>query len=134
MDERIFPQKRGYPIPEWNRNHRLPIDIRVGPLCADDGTVFRMNSKFMDVCDQPFCSRQWAVGGFLIALFGAGSALFFSMATLLAAWLESEVISGSLIVVAFAVFLPAACAFARRIDPLQLTRLPLPGKGCYAVV
>jgi hypothetical protein len=26
------------------------------------------------------------------------------------------------------------CSFARRIDPLRLTRLPLPGKRCHAVV
>ncbi|WP_082507614.1 DUF6708 domain-containing protein [Duganella sp. Root336D2] len=109
MDERVFPQKRGYPIPEWNMNHRLPLDIKVGPLCADDGTVFRINSKYMDVCDQPFCSRQWAVGGFFIALMGTGAAFFFSMTPVLQNWLASGDISGSIQI--FAIFLPAALGF-----------------------
>lgn len=100
MDERIFPPKLGQPVPEWDWNHRLPIDVKVGPLCADDGTVYRMNSKYMDVTDQPFCSRQWAVACFFIALAGAGAGLFFSMVPFLDDRLGAEDILGSLVVIA----------------------------------
>jgi len=94
MDERVFPQKRGHPIPEWNMNHRLPHDMKVGPLCADDGTVFRINSKYMDVCDQPFCSRQWAVAGFFISLICTVAAFVFSMAPIAESWLGSGDVAG----------------------------------------
>jgi hypothetical protein len=40
-------------------------------MCADDGTVFRINSAFMDVSDQPFCSRQWTVAAVLVAVSAA---------------------------------------------------------------
>jgi len=126
MDERIFRPKRGQPIPEWNWNHRLPIDVKVGPLCADDGTVFRMNSKYMDVCDQPFGSRQWAVGCFFIALFGASVGLFFSIAPLLANRFGAENIGGSLAL--FALFVLPTVGFgyvafrAGRDEFFSLTR------------
>src|SRR5437762_13249907 len=106
MDERIFPQKRGQPVPEWNRNHRLPTDAHVGPLCADDGTVFRINSKYMDVSDQPFTSRQWAVACFLIALVAAGGAFYISILPYLDNRLGPADIAGSLTVLA--VSIPAA--------------------------
>ncbi len=58
MDERIFLYVPGVPIPEWDMRHRLPIDRPVGPICQDTATIFRINSTFMDVTDQPYVGRQ----------------------------------------------------------------------------
>jgi len=71
MDERVFQFKEGKPIPNWDLQHRLPISEPVGPECQDASTVFRINSLFMDVTDQPYRERQWQSGGVLIACFGA---------------------------------------------------------------
>lgn len=58
MDERTFESRVGKPVPEWDLRHRLPIDRPVGPELQDSGTIFRMNSTFMDVTDQPHMGRQ----------------------------------------------------------------------------
>ncbi|HWW04308.1 DUF6708 domain-containing protein [Collimonas sp.] len=70
MDERVFLYKVGQPIPEWDLQHRLPINKPVGPECKDTGTIFQINSTYMDVTDQPHGSRQWQAGGVLIAVVG----------------------------------------------------------------
>lgn len=58
MDERVFESAVGIPVPEWDLRHRLPIDRPVGPEMRDTGTIFKINSTFMDVTDQPYMSRQ----------------------------------------------------------------------------
>jgi hypothetical protein len=58
MDERVFLYTPGIPVPEWDLQHRLPINLPVGPVCQDTATIFRINSTFMDVTDQPYMGRQ----------------------------------------------------------------------------
>ena len=67
MDERVFRAKVGCPIPEWDAAHRLPITGYVGPELRDSGTIFRINSTYMDVSDQPHMMRQWLAGGTVVA-------------------------------------------------------------------
>lgn len=67
MDERIFLYKAGQPIPEWDLRHRLPVDKPVGPECKDTATIFRINSTYMDVTDQPYMYKQMLAGGVLVA-------------------------------------------------------------------
>jgi len=74
MDERVFPHKADQPIPTWDLRHRLPIDKPVSSDRRDTATIFRINSTYMDVTDQPFKDRQWLAGGVFIAAFF--SALF----------------------------------------------------------
>ena len=62
MDERVFLAEVGDPVPPWDAKHRLPISGAVGPEIADSGTIFRVNSTYMDVSDQPHLIRQWHVG------------------------------------------------------------------------
>jgi hypothetical protein len=80
-DERIFAYKVGKPIPEWDLRHRLPIDKSVGPDSKDTATIFRINSTYMDVADQPYRYRQLLVGGVLTSCVGA--AAFFVFAVLM---------------------------------------------------
>jgi len=70
MDERVFPYRAGQPIPEWDLRHRLPINRPVSSECKDTGTIFRINSTYMDVTDQPFRERQWLAGGVLVSCLG----------------------------------------------------------------
>ena len=67
MDERVFRAKVGCPMPQWDNEHRLSFQGNVGPEIADSGTVFRVNSTYMDVSDQPHMMRQWYAGGTLAA-------------------------------------------------------------------
>ncbi len=67
MDERVFRPKCGQPIPAWDLRHRLPLEGGVSPECKDTATIFRINSTFMDVSDQPHMSRQWLAGGTIVA-------------------------------------------------------------------
>ncbi|MCI1015575.1 hypothetical protein HWE04_17075 [Herbaspirillum sp. C7C2] len=76
MDERTFQFKAGKPIPIWDLNHRLPIDRAVGPECKDTGTIFRINSSFMDATDQPYKDRQWQAGGVTTACIGVLAILY----------------------------------------------------------
>lgn len=71
MDERIFGVKIGSPVPDWDLKHRLGINSLVGPECKDSATIYRINSTYMDISEQPHMSRQWVAAGTLIA------ALFF---------------------------------------------------------
>jgi len=70
MDERAIPNQIGNPIPAWDLQHRLPIDAAVGPDCWDGGTIFRINSTYMDVTEQPYLQRQWTAAATLIACCG----------------------------------------------------------------
>lgn len=73
MDERVFSYKAGQPIPEWDLRHRLPIDRPVGPECKDTATIFRINSTYMDVTDQPYMYKQMLAGGVLVACLAVGA-------------------------------------------------------------
>lgn len=65
MDERVFQYKVGQPIPEWDLRHRLATERPVGPDCKDTATIFRINSTYMDVTDQPYMTRQLVAAGTL---------------------------------------------------------------------
>lgn len=67
MDERVFRAKRGKPIPEWDSEHRLSTSGNVSPEFRDSATIFRVNSTFMEISDQPHMMRQWMAGGTLVA-------------------------------------------------------------------
>lgn len=82
MDERIFSYKAGQPIPEWDLRHRLPIRRPVGPECKDTGTIFRINSTYMDVTDQPYMSKQMLAGGVLVACVALVGVLRFAVLVL----------------------------------------------------
>lgn len=72
-----FPQPfmRGQCIPAWDEAHRLPIHGSVGPHCADSGTVFRINSTYMDVSDFAHVSAtSWETVSLPVMM--AGSAVF----------------------------------------------------------
>lgn len=71
MDERIFRAKIGYPIPAWDASHRLPISGCVGPEVSDSATIFRINSTYMEVSDQPHMMRHWLAGGALMSFLTA---------------------------------------------------------------
>ena len=73
MDERIFTYKGGQPIPAWDLRHRLPTDKPVGPECKDTATIFRINSTYMDVTDQPYMYRQMLAGGVLVTCLAVGA-------------------------------------------------------------
>ncbi|WP_343653968.1 DUF6708 domain-containing protein [Herbaspirillum sp.] len=76
MDERVFQFKAGRPIPEWDLRHRLSINRAVSPECKDSGTIFRINSTYMDVSDQPFKERQWLAGGVLASCLGVATGMW----------------------------------------------------------
>jgi hypothetical protein len=76
MDERIFTCNPGQPIPPWDLAHRLRTDKSVGPECKDTATIFRINSTFMDVADQPYRYRQMLAGGVLVAFLFAVACLY----------------------------------------------------------
>lgn len=76
MDERTFIYRAGEPIPAWDLCHRLPIDRPVSPECKDDATIFRINSTYMDVTDQPYMMRQMQAGGVLVACCAVGAFLY----------------------------------------------------------
>lgn len=62
MDERVFLAEVGDAVPPWDAKHRLPISGAAGPEIADSGTIFRVNSTYMDVSHQPHVIRLWHVG------------------------------------------------------------------------
>ncbi|ALU90580.1 hypothetical protein Hrubri_3420 [Herbaspirillum rubrisubalbicans M1] len=70
MDERVFSYKAGSQIPAWDLRHRLSIHEPVSPECKDTGTLFRLNSTYMDVTDQPHRDRQWHAAGVLTSCIG----------------------------------------------------------------
>jgi len=76
MDERIFQFKAGRPIPDWDWQHRLPLNKPVSSECKDTATVFRINSTYMDVTDQPYKDRQWVGGGVIICCLGSIGSIY----------------------------------------------------------
>lgn len=78
MDERIFGYNKGFPIPKWDLQHRLSITTPVGPELKDDATVFRINSTFMDVSEQPYLEHQWVGLAILPCFIGSTASYYFS--------------------------------------------------------
>ncbi len=72
MDERLMKKCVGLPVPKWDLEHRLPIDRPVGPDIWDTGTIFRTNSKYMDVTEPSFLEKQWFATGVLLAFLCMG--------------------------------------------------------------
>ncbi|WP_186016266.1 DUF6708 domain-containing protein [Burkholderia gladioli] len=72
MDERLMKKCVGAPIPEWDQAHRLSISQPAGPEIKDLGTVFTINSTFMDVIDPGFLDKQWVIMAVLIAFLAMG--------------------------------------------------------------
>jgi hypothetical protein len=72
MDERLMKKCVGRPVPEWDLAHRLPIDRVVGPDIWDTGTVFRLNSTYMDVTEPSFLEKQWFITGVFLAFLCIG--------------------------------------------------------------
>ncbi|WP_423392690.1 DUF6708 domain-containing protein [Burkholderia sp. LMG 21824] len=62
----------GAPIPEWDRAHRLSISQPASPEIKDLGTVFSINSTFMDVIDPGFLDKQWVIMAVFIAFLAMG--------------------------------------------------------------
>ncbi|WP_186222350.1 hypothetical protein [Burkholderia gladioli] len=68
MHELAMKKCIGKPIPEWDAAHRLEIDQSSGPNIQDFGTIFRINSIFMDVIEPSFLEKQWFILGITIEL------------------------------------------------------------------
>jgi hypothetical protein len=81
MDEAAISPGVGQPIPEWDLKHRLPTDRPVGPDLWDGGTIFRINSTFMDVTEQPFMERQWTALAAFFSSWGVIAAVWFYLLT-----------------------------------------------------
>ncbi len=67
MDERVMKKCIGAPIPQWDMAHRLCVSKSMGPEIKDFGTVFCVNSTFMDVAEPSLLDRQWATLGVVMA-------------------------------------------------------------------
>ncbi|WP_186036328.1 DUF6708 domain-containing protein [Burkholderia gladioli] len=72
MDERVMRKLIGKPIPEWDISHRLKINQTFGPNTQDFGTVFQINSRFMDVTEPSFLEKQWFITGVAVAFLSMG--------------------------------------------------------------
>jgi len=72
MDERLMTKCTGLPIPKWDRAHRLYVAKPAGPEIKDLGSVFCVNSTFMDVVDPSFAERQWVILPVVIAFVAMG--------------------------------------------------------------
>jgi len=68
VDERLMKKCIGKPVPEWDMAHQLPIDQPVGPEIQETGTVFRINSIYMDVTEPAFLEKQWFITASVLAL------------------------------------------------------------------
>ena len=67
MDERLMKKCVGAPVPEWDMAHRLHINKPAGPELKDFGTIFGVNSTFMDVIEPSLLNKQWLITGVVIA-------------------------------------------------------------------
>lgn len=74
MHEAMMNHCVGKPIPDWDLAHRLPIDHPVGPEMFEGGTVFRSNSKYMDISEPSLIERSW----FLFAYLAMWGVIIFS--------------------------------------------------------
>ena len=67
MDERLMNKCVGKFVPEWDMSHRLFTSEAAGPEMKDFGTIFGVNSTFMDAVAPSFLDRQWIIVGTMIA-------------------------------------------------------------------
>ena len=72
MDERLMKKCIGKPVPEWDMAHRLPIDRPVGPEIQDFGSIFCVNSTFIDAVEPSFLEKQWYITGGVLAFICVG--------------------------------------------------------------
>lgn len=73
MDERLMKNCVGKPVPEWDLEHRLPIDRPAGPITQDFGAIFRINSIYMDVAEPSLFEKHWFVTASILALLPVGT-------------------------------------------------------------
>lgn len=72
MDERLMKKCVGAPVPESDMAHRLFIKKPAGPEIRDFGSIFCVNSAFMDVVEPSFMERQWVILPVVIAFVAIG--------------------------------------------------------------
>lgn len=72
MDERVMKQYIGKPIPEWDAAHRLKIDQQLSSKIQDFGTIFRINSTYMDITEPSFMEKQWFITGVALSFIFIG--------------------------------------------------------------
>ena len=72
MDERLMKSCIGKPVPEWDLAHRLSTDAPVGPDIWDTGTIFRINSKYMEITEPAFLEKHWFITGVFLAFIFIG--------------------------------------------------------------
>ncbi len=72
MDERLTRKCVGLPVPKWDLEHQLPTDRFIGPDIWDTGTVFRLNSRYMDTTEPSFLEKQWFITGVFLAFLCIG--------------------------------------------------------------
>ena len=72
MDERLMTKCIGAPIPKWDLAHRLYVDRPAGPEIKDFGTIFEINSTFMDLIEPSFLNKQWLIQAVVIAFLAIG--------------------------------------------------------------
>ncbi|WP_413460413.1 DUF6708 domain-containing protein [Herbaspirillum huttiense] len=127
MDERAFPYRAGKPIPDWDLKHRLPIDKPVSSECKDGSTIFRINSTFMDVTDQPFRDRQRHAGGVLLAGLFSGALILFLCRVLMSppAVIGIGAVTFYLIVIASVIYFVHMVFKYGRDEFFSLTRRPI---------
>lgn len=70
VDERFMKSCIGNPVPEVDMARRLPIDRPVGPDIYDTGTVFAINSTYMDVTEPSLMEKHWFITGIVIGIAG----------------------------------------------------------------
>ena len=61
MYERLMKNCIGKPVPVQDVACRLPIDRPVGPEICDTGTVFKINSTYMDVTEPSLSEKHWFI-------------------------------------------------------------------------
>ncbi len=72
MDERLMKKCIGFPVPEWDLAHRLSINRPAGPDIQDFGSIFSINSTFMDVIEPSLLEKQWFMTGVAVAFCAIG--------------------------------------------------------------
>ena len=121
MDERLMKKCVGAPVPEWDRAHRLSISRPAGPEIKDLGTVFGVNSTFMDVIDPAFLDKQWVIMVVFIAFLAMGIGPYIYYFT------HSDESSGDFVMNGIAIFAVARFRFdclASRSRPVLWPALP----------
>lgn len=128
MDERISGYKTGYPIPKWDLQHKLPTTIPVAQYLKDDATIFRINSTFMDVSEQPHLGHHWI--GLALCPLAVGTTMSFFAAYLFSLSLinnQSEIFAASCLSIFTIIGIIFAYFFIKfgKDEYFSLTRKPI---------